>query len=406
MIISLTAGADDRAVIAFYEENIEYILSTIQREPAMSPSKQIKDWSEKSDCLNLVQNLFDKLPEDFFTADNVIYEKWIKSPLNTTKKKLTGVIIKANADLRKTATLGDNAFIDESRRKAQLLYNRSTVNCLLAMMICIAKTTGQTDSIFKEDEFGRYNWDYVIDTKQHIRLGIQWDQPLAKSKLNELRALSGYFSEKNESNIHYMASIALTGSSLSQTSLSEAVLENQTDADTSVEKGTTVTPSQDGDTEMTEAEKIIVSYGEDADEFEHDVLNENSFMKPLTEIVKKLHEEIIKPEAHPVDTPLWIKKLLKSFNSSGDQINIQIYIAKLICNYPFAFAPYAESWYLPLMELVTKGNLFGCPINYLVQDVCNIMIIWGKDHKLPSPRSSSTARILYEFAVSVHHACK
>lgn len=57
LMISLTVGVDDRAVIAFYEKNIEYILATVQREIASS-SKQLQDWVEKTDCLRLLQISF------------------------------------------------------------------------------------------------------------------------------------------------------------------------------------------------------------------------------------------------------------------------------------------------------------------------------------------------------------
>lgn len=265
-------------------------------------------------------------------------------------------------------------------------------------MIRVAVKTNQTDSIFKEDDLGKFIWDYIVDTKQEIYLRIQWDKPLAKTKLNELRSLSGYSAGNNEQNIIYMASVALTGSSFTQSSLSDIVLDSQTESSAGSNKDTT-TPSNE-DTVMTEATDVITSYGEEANEFELDVLNDNSFMKPMTELIKKLHDVIIKPGEHPVETPVWIKLLLKAFNNSSDKINIQIYIAKLIDNYPFAFAPYASSWFLPLMEFVTKGGKFGTPMNYLVQDLCVILIVWSKNYELPSPRSETTERTLGRFTVS------
>lgn len=267
-------------------------------------------------------------------------------------------------------------------------------------MIRVAVKTIQTDSIFKEDDLGKFIWDYIVDTQQEIYLRIQWDKPLVKTKLNELRSLSGYAVGNNDQNIIYMASVALTGSSFTQSSLSDMVLDSQTDSPTGHDEDISAAPTSNADTIMTEATGVTTSYGDEANEFELDVLNDNSFMKPMTELIKKLHDVIVKPGEHPVETPVWIKLLLKAFNNSSDKINIQIYIAKLIDNYPFAFAPYASSWFLPLMEFVTKGGKFGIPMNYLVQDLCVILIVWSKNHELPSPKSDTTERALNRFTVS------
>lgn len=155
---------------------------------------------------------------------------------------------------------------------------------------------------------------------------------------------------------------------------------------------------QDSDVVMTEAAKIE-DEGEEANEFEIDILNENSIMKPLTEVIKKIHKEICPPSESSSDMPIWVKEMLRAFQTTTE-INIQLHIAKLITNYPFAFEKYASHWLLPLMEIAVKGYTYGVPINYFVQDICIILIIWGKTADLPSPRSNETRRILFAFVVS------
>lgn len=171
--------------------------------------------------------------------------------------------------------------------------------------------------------------------------------------------------------------------------------ENRSELD-EVQKETSNDIQQDGDTKMTEVTSIEEE--DETDEFEIDILNQNAIMKPLTEVIKKIHKEISPPSESSSDVPSWIREMLKAFRETTE-INIQLHIAKLITNYPFAFEKYASSWLLPLMQLVTKGYTYGVPINYFVHDLCTILIIWGKFTELPSPRSNETRRVLFEFTV-------
>ncbi|KAI9359803.1 hypothetical protein BD770DRAFT_319254 [Pilaira anomala] len=300
--------------------------------------------------------------------------------------------MQAFGSLRNTPILPHLSGSDNERRDSQFLYNRAVYNATASIVLCIAEKLPQASMFFLQDRiYNTYPWEYVIDTTEDIHLGIQLKKPMVKSKLDELRAMSGYSTEGNEKNISYMASAGLTGSSFTQPSLSEMILEesrNETDQTPTVIR-------QDSDVVMTEAAKIE-DEGEEANEFEIDILNENSIMKPLTEVIKKIHKEICPPSESSSDMPSWVKEMLRAFQTTTE-INIQLHIAKLITNYPFAFEKYASHWLLPLMELVVKGYTYGVPINYFVQDICIILIIWGKTADLPSPRSNETRRILFAF---------
>lgn len=176
--------------------------------------------------------------------------------------------------------------------------------------------------------------------------------------------------------------------------------EKQNEAD-KVTNDTSKVSEKDIDIEMADASNNIEDEGQESNEFEIDVLNENLIMKPLTEVIKKIHREMCPPQENPVDMPAWVKEMLRAFQNTGE-INIKLHISKLITNYPFAFEKYASFWLLPLIELATKGDRYGCPINYFVQDLCIILIVWGKNSEIPSPRSHETRRILFEFIVNVH----
>jgi DNA-dependent protein kinase catalytic subunit len=190
--------------------------------------------------------------------------------------------------------------------------------------------------------------------------------------------------------------------SFTQLSLSDTILEANREDSNSPEAAAPKVPIKDDDVDMAEASEEKKEEDDEENQFEIDVLNSNLTMKPFTELIKKMYNEIFELTKFPsTNMPPWMKLLLEAFKSSEDAINVQLHIAKLITNYPRAFETYADSWLLPLIELVIKGPQYGEPINYLVQDLCVVLVFWGKTTDIPSPRSFETKRILFEFLVSI-----
>lgn len=218
LIISLSVGVNDRAVIEFYEKHIEDIMCVIQREPTSIPGKQVDDWSEKASCFRLIQALYDRLPKHYLSdQSNSVYTRWTTSAMNKAqgkaRAKFTAAITHAFGSLRKIAIVPHVVGSDDGRRNAQFLYNRSVYNTTASMVLCIGTNTNQGNLFFLQDSvYHTYTWEFVIDTTQKIHLGIQLEKPLIKSRLNDLRVMSGFSGEKNERNIAYMSSVALSGS--------------------------------------------------------------------------------------------------------------------------------------------------------------------------------------------------
>lgn len=156
--------------------------------------------------------------------------------------------------------------------------------------------------------------------------------------------------------------------------------------------------SFNNDVEMTEA---TLNGNDDDDDFlfEIDVFNENPCMRSLREIIEKLHTLIAPPEEEePTTMPSWMNRLHKSFTNSSISLTTKLYLAKIIINYPIAFEKYALFWIEHLMELVTRGEEYGEPLNYFVQDLCIIIIAWGRHTRLPQNRESKHG--LFNFIVS------
>jgi DNA-dependent protein kinase catalytic subunit len=92
-------------------------------------------------------------------------------------------------------------------------------------------------------------------------------------------------------------------------------------------------------------------------------------------MIIKLQLDITPPSPSNSDKmSLWMSELHKSFTTMANELNVRLFISKLIVNWPVAFEKYAKYWIKPLMNLVMEGTEYGEPMNYHVHvsvaDVC------------------------------------
>ncbi|ORE05303.1 hypothetical protein BCV72DRAFT_250689 [Rhizopus microsporus var. microsporus] len=273
--------------------------------------------------------------------------------------------------------------------EARLEYNQAAYTVAAAIILRTQKTPKKSEAfydgfLFREDP-GCGIWNNIFDRRKELHLQLVLDQNLEKLKLKEVKANIMYKIEKNTTT--HFASSALNGSSFTQPSLSEVILQNSLEPSGAV-ASLESSNSFDNDMEMTE---ISLDSNDDDDDFlfEIDVFNENPCMRSLREIIEKLHTLIAPPEeVEPTAMPSWMNRLHKSFTSSNMPLITKLYLAKIIINYPIAFEKYALFWIEHLMDLVTRGEEYGEPLNYFVQDLCMIIIAWGRHTRLPQNRES------------------
>jgi DNA-dependent protein kinase catalytic subunit len=99
-----------------------------------------------------------------------------------------------------------------------------------------------------------------------------------------------------------------------------------------------------------------------------DFFNMHACMTTILRMIIKLQIEITPPpQSDSEKLPLWMSELHRSFTSMGNELNVRLFISKLIVNWPVAFEKYAKHWIKPLMNLVMEGREYGEPMNYHVQ---------------------------------------
>jgi hypothetical protein len=131
-------------------------------------------------------------------------------PNQNKRNNIQSVIIDALVTLRKSGSFNDES-LPKDRREAVLRYNRAVFNAAVALVLRVSDKAPFYNNLFGIQS-GMYVWNQIVDTTEPLNLKLELDQPLVKTRLEDLRAISGRKTGKKEQGIAYMASIALTGS--------------------------------------------------------------------------------------------------------------------------------------------------------------------------------------------------
>ncbi|KAK4516378.1 uncharacterized protein ATC70_011349 [Mucor velutinosus] len=379
VLLVLIKGANNGHVIAFFKEHVSYIFGVVS-QPVDVYTASLDDLYMKANCLCFMQAYFNLIPETVVDRrkelDNVSDNyKEIRS-FKTVRKEMKALLKVLYEGLKQDVTR-----LVPQRREAIFTFHREAVSAFGTWVMRVEKREKTYDAVFRIGT-SEYIWDVLVDPEVLIHLDSQFSQPVLRTKLDAF--VNRKEKSKESPNIYYMESMDITGSSLSQQSFSQVVLEeNQqpNDQDADMEGGATVEVTQSSEPTKEASKKDTEDRMVDLDQ-----LNRNTFMPVLTEMIKTLSEskdEQNITEADEENMPSWMLGLHFAFDHyqlplhDKTKYTRQVYIAKLITNYPDAFEKYAHEWILPLLRFVVKGYLFGEPINYLVHDICVILGAWG-----------------------------
>ncbi|KAI8641990.1 hypothetical protein BD408DRAFT_483034 [Parasitella parasitica] len=401
ILLVLLKSANEGHVVEFFKKHVCYIVGFISNGGDRD-NDSTDDLHMKANCLCFMQAYFNLISINIIEVDGPLDRIWTTSSENKDKKPVRAHILQTFKTLSNQVA-HNVEILAQDRRNATLRYNREAFNVFATYVLRASDNAKMYRALFtqvqrKPSGSPFYYWDELVDPTQPIYLEIQLAQPLVKKRL-ERSSVSSLKPTKGTSTLYYMDSIDIIGSSLSQSTFSEVILEENQKINKDGEPSSS-SADTDGDIVMEDPEIEESDTNEDKSivDFEVDLLNDNTFMPMFTELVKQLHLNIEPPGETATKVPNWMNDLLEAFQSYDrkNAVKKQAYIAKLITNYPEAFEKFADSWILPLLKFVTKGNQFGESINYLVQDICIILIIWGQSTPLPTAHSHYSKRVLYD----------
>ncbi|KAI8329229.1 hypothetical protein BC941DRAFT_384857 [Chlamydoabsidia padenii] len=380
-------------VIAFYETNIIYIMGTIKQDELRrgSDDEMILDLMEKACCFKLMQVLYELLPTiQVHSPQSKISVLWEQAENKPSQgRKMTIDLVSQAHQAKSKKHLSES----DSLSKARLEYQQAAYNAAAASILRTQKSEKFFVGFLFQEKPSEPLWENIVDSSIKLDLVVELDQPLLKTRLERFGANSAMRAKAVEySNPGYMASIGPTGSSLSQPSLSEIAIEALGQKETPTQP--TVMDDQ-ADIDMDDIENEVGTTIRGSTEIELDQLNSNPCMKLLGAVVQRLHTVITPPNEISTSMPMWMSELHKAFTSTSATLMQKLFLAKVIINSPQVFEHYAQFWIRPLIQLAMCGEEYGQPINYFVQDLCVIILTWGKIATLNN--NESDRYLIYKF---------
>ncbi|KAI8098597.1 uncharacterized protein BX664DRAFT_288171 [Halteromyces radiatus] len=376
LVISILMLVPWDHVIAFYETNIIYIMETLKQEELRrgSDDEIIMDLREKTCCFKLLEVLYELLPVRLVhSPQSKISTIWEQSENKPSQgRKMTIDLVSQAHQAKSKKHLSEN----ESLAKTRLEYQQAAYNSAASSILRTQKSEKFFVGFLFQEKPSEPLWENLLDPTATLALTVELKQPLMKTRIKEFRTKFGQKNVNNSdssSNVGYMASVNLAGSSVSQASLSELALESLGRTKPITQETTTI--------DQAEMEELEAEEGEttrDASELELDIFNSNPCMKLLTAVINRLHTSITPPDENVTQMPLWMLEINRAFTAENASLMQRLFLAKLIINCPDVFEPYAKFWIRPLIELAIRGDEYGQPLNYFVQGLCVIIVIWGK----------------------------
>ncbi|KAI1315202.1 hypothetical protein EDD11_001140 [Mortierella claussenii] len=378
-------------VSEFYALNIAQIMGMVkQDQPRLTDVDIRRDFIERACCYDLVHVLYMRLPSELVNAKgSKIVDAFTGNNTVTGKELTVDVFRTANAAKFKQ----DNNPMTPEAAALREDFKRAAYNALAAAILCTQrKEDFYRQFLFRDNEAKKeFVWENIVDLKAHYHFEQVLSGRLVRTRLSDLRSKSLNPNKTYNSKHQYMSSQYLRDSSLSQSVgvLDEDNVYNDSDGSTSKQNEDFLLES-DALSQSSELKTLSDGKDDEKPEDEHilelDAINSNPCMKMILLIIKELHASITPPPKEMTkedgSMPSWMKDIHRKLVNPNTPLNIRLFLAKIIINLPEAFEMYGGSWIRPLMKLAMEGESYGEAMNYFVQDLCVLAVVWGESVKL------------------------
>lgn len=122
---------------------------------------------------------------------------------------------------------------------------------------------------------------------------------------------------------------------------------------------------------------------------ELDAINEHPSMIPLLRVLLLMKDEF---GAHwdAVRMPSWMQKLFNVLSDALTELNIRLFMVKVVLNVPELFTPYAAMWLGKMLETVLEATAASKSpeFNYLLRDCCHLVLGAWRDVSVATLRST------------------
>ncbi|XP_040210104.1 DNA-dependent protein kinase catalytic subunit [Rana temporaria] len=331
--------------------------------------------TKKLGYCKMLEVLYSRLSRDEIYSKQSRINHAFEGSSNVEGNQLTKTLIKLCHDAYTENMSGESQLLEKRRE-----YHCSAYNCAVAVVTCT-----QTDSKFyygfllsEKKEKNVLILENIIDLQRQYSFPIEVEVPMERRKRyfairKEAREAANADSDEPQ----YLSS----QSYMADSSLSEEM--SQFDFSTGVQSFSY--SSQDPmKSQKRNRKKELISETlapDDVMEFEMDELNQHECMTTMSGLIKHMQRNEITPKVEegvtPQDLPPWMKFLHTKLGNPSTQLNIRLFIAKLIVNSEEVFRPYAKFWIGPILQLVVSGNNGGTGIHYMVVETVVTLLSWS-----------------------------
>ncbi|KAF8937820.1 hypothetical protein BGZ58_002088 [Dissophora ornata] len=329
------------SVSEFFASHITRIMGVVKQDPPRLTDADVRrDYIERQCSYDLIYVLYMRLPTEFVNSkESKIVDAFTGGKTATGKELTVDVFRTANAAKFKQDA---NPMTPEAAANRED-FKRAAYNALAAAILCTQR---------KEDFFRQFLFRDNEAKKEFV-----WENIVDLTSVGMLDGGDVYADTDND-----------TGSRIESASSEPASLLDTADA--------TKVVSGNSDEKRGDAEHTL----------ELDTINSNPCMKMILLVIKELHISITPPPKEMAreegSMPSWMKDIHRKLTNPNTALNVRLFLAKIIINMPEAFEMYAYSWIRPLMRLALEGESYGEPMNYFVQDLCVLVVVWGESVKL------------------------
>lgn len=365
----------------FFKANIASLTAQIQSKFTKNSEEAFEiQLINKTCCFKIITLMYGLISKDDLSSPTAeIVKVYMPNPVKGNE--LTSFLSRSALNAYREDIRGETNFV-EIRRK----YHCAAYNCLISIISCTqTELKFFTGLLFTENSAkGSYVFENLIDLKKQYRFESEISVPFARKQILQLIRMAATNNEsksqntpKNKGFVQYMSSQYLMGTSLSQD-------VNQFDFNNPVEAYTRYETSDDSN--ALDLSSVGSLHEEQSSEsadgsIELDDLNQHECMVMLLALMDHMKKNKIyvapNENVEAKEMPSWMQFLHSKINGFDVEINIKLFIAKLIVNKPKVFEPYGAFWFSPLVQLILSQKIPGSPLNYFVVDIIIVMLSWS-----------------------------
>ncbi|CAM6110405.1 unnamed protein product [Calypogeia fissa] len=395
---ALVKAAPVDFVATWYSSRIEAFVENFGKQTSNADADKEEETLMSKIChYYLVEQLFLKV------AAPIIKEKITPLASNALLMKQTMGESRAKNDPVKLFSANSNLWRE---------LHVSAYNCLAAIALRTQEHEKIFSVLFKEGPTGMI-WQHLIDTdKVYDSFPVETSKSnLAYQTVREMRANQKAGSRQHgtvSSSLSTLSSQYFAGTGLSQepalinTFVSRGgVSESRSDT---ASIGMSLNLGVDDDTaeeidggnhsslkESDSGPEVIDRLDLDQDDFD---------LHPCMPVVLRLIETLYtRFGAGRGDMPEWMKGLYSTMQNSATQMNVRLFLTKVLIKAWRVFSPYCQTWFVPMVQsiLLDPAKSGGMSFHYMLRDICITVLQW----KLASPPDAGVASAFVNHLISV-----